>query len=85
MKLRSGKNLANKLYSHNPIYKSQIDYEKKLKINFKKWKTHINNKILFHHNMGCDDIPDLPYYDYFVEGIPVQQIVDYIKKEFFFY
>jgi|TARA_B110000027_G_C16069511_1_gene278329 hypothetical protein len=84
MKLRSGK-ILSKTENHNPIYKSQKDYEKKLKINFKKWKTLINNKILFHYNMSCEDIPDLPYYDYFVEGVPVEQIVEYIKKEFFFY
>ena len=85
MKLRSGKLVYNKEQSHNPYYKSQIDYENTITKNFNIWKRKINNTILFNYNMGCDNIPDIPYYDYFVEGITVQQIVDYIKKEFFFY
>ena len=85
MELRSGKILSNKTEKHNPTYNSVTDYEMKLEKNFKEWKTEINNKIIYQYNMSCDDIPVLPYYDYFVEGISVEQIVEYIKNEFFYF
>lgn len=83
MQLRSGKTYEKQL--HNPEFISQQSYENKLKNNFMIWKNKINNTILQKYNMSCEDIPDLPYYDYFVEGIKPKQIVEYIENEFFYF
>ena len=72
MKLRSGK--IYKPQFHNPYENDIKKYEEKLDYNFNLWKKEINNKIIQKYNMSCDDIPDLPYFDYFVEGVQVKFI-----------
>ena len=82
MQLRSGKIYKTQLHNPNEISKER--YEEVLKNNFNLWKNTINNKIIEKYNMSCEDIPDLPYYDYFVEGVTVRHVIEYIENEFFY-
>ena len=34
----------------------------------------INDLVYKKYCMDCEDIPDLPYFDYFVEGISTQDV-----------
>lgn len=77
MELRSGK-----------IYENEIDYdeekyEMELSTNFTKWKKVINDLVYKKYSLGCEDIPDLPYFDYFVESFSTQDVFEHIEKEFF--
>ena len=81
MELRSGTIYNNHMSKQE---EEEEEYERELSTNFSKWKKTINDMLYEKYCMDCDDIPDLAYFDYFVEGISVEQVFSYIEKEFFF-
>ena len=87
MHLRSGtiyNYLPNQNQSPSPSQVEHIDDEEEYYNNlenlFVQWKQIVNAIVLHNYGMGCDDIPDFPYYDCFVEHISPHEMFQIIDR-----
>lgn len=82
MELRSG----NIIYNENNMDFNDPDeeYYNNLGRQFNIWKGHINRFCLREVNMGCDDLPDMPYYDCFVEGITARDMATKLLRDCYY-
>ena len=85
MHLRSGTNynyLPIQNQSPSPLQVEDIDKEEEYYNNlenlFAQWKQIVNAIVLHNYGMGCEDIPDFPYYDCFVEHISPHEMFQII-------
>ena len=85
MHLRSGTNynyLPNQ--SPSPLQVEDIDNEEEYNNNlenlFVQWKQIVNAIVLHNYGMGCEAIPDFPYYDCFVEHISPHEMFQIIDR-----
>ena len=90
MHLRSGT-----VYDYLPIQNqspspSQVEniddeeeYYNNLENLFSQWKQIVNAIVLHNYGMACDDIPDFPYYDCFVEHISPHEMFQIIDRNMF--
>ena len=74
MHLRSGTNYNYLPFqSPSPLQvedtNSEEEYYNNLENLFVQWKQIVNAIVLHNYGMGCEAIPDFPYYDCFVEHI----------------
>lgn len=44
-------------------------------MNFKQWENKVNELMIKHYGAGVDDIPDMPYYDWFTDDITPESAV----------
>ena len=59
-------------------FENEEEYYYNLDNLFPLWKLIVNAIVLHNYRMGCDDIPDFPYYDCFVEHISPHQMFQII-------
>lgn len=50
---------------------------------FMTWKAGINEQIIEELGIECDDIPDFPYYDCFIENVEMVQVLNQIRSQFY--
>ena len=70
MKTRSGLtyNFTEKTTDDSSSYYTDLGKQ------FQRWKKDINNLVLNHLSISCDDLPDIDYYSLFVENITAEQV-----------
>ena len=86
MHLRSGNHYQNKyVYSSPPPspamaeeVQNEDEYYNTLENLFSHWKQIVNAIVVHNYGMGCEDIPDFPYYDCFVEHISPHEMFQII-------
>ena len=42
---------------------------------FRQWENKVNERMLQEHGVGVDDIPDMPWYDWFTDEMEVETAV----------
>jgi len=50
---------------------------------FQDWKNKVNNLALKQLKLSCDELPDIDYYNLFVEGITAEQVKDKLVYDFY--
>lgn len=90
MHLRSGTNynylpIQNQYPSHLLVedIDNEEEYYNNLENLFSQWKQIVNAIVLHNYGMGCEDIPDFPYYDCFVEHISPHEMFQIIHGNMF--
>ena len=86
--LRSGTNYQSHFQSSSPSpspamadeIQSDEEYYNTLDNLFAHWKQIVNSIVLHNYGMGCDDIPDFPYYDLFLENISQHEMFQIIDN-----
>lgn len=86
MHLRSGTTYNYTNDSNNVYETSDYDYEyyATLGRNFNTWKANVNRICLRETNLGCDDLPDMDYYSYFVEGVTFQRMAALLLRGLYY-
>tara|TARA_B100000768_G_C11233541_1_gene356199 strand:+ start:454 stop:696 length:243 start_codon:yes stop_codon:yes gene_type:complete len=62
---------------------SNTNYYLNLANTFQEWKNKINELVLTQINLGCEDLPDIDYYNLFVEGVPEEQVKNKLVYDFY--
>jgi len=51
---------------------------------FRQWEAAVNEFMLKKHGVGIDDIPDMPYHDWWADEMPVktavQEAIDIVNE-----
>ncbi len=79
MKLRSGK-----IYYYDINDEPEYQYYARLGRQFNTWKAEVNRLCIREVNLGCDDLPDMPYYSYFVEGVTSKRMKDLLLRDTYY-
>ena len=79
MKLRNGK-----VYYYDINDEPEYQYYTRLARNFNTWKARVNRVCQREVGLGCDDLPDMDYYNYFVEGVTFQRMAQILLREVYF-
>ena len=79
MELRSGN-----IYNNDFDVEQHYQYYSSLGRNFNTWKAHVNRLCKREVNLGCDDLPDMDYYNYFAEGVTFQRMTNILLREVYY-
>ena len=83
MLLRSGTTYnenTNVYETNDPNY----EYYATLARNFNTWKGNVNRICIRRVNMSCDDLPDVDYYNHFVEGVSFQRMAEILLRDLYY-
>ena len=48
---------------------------------FAQWKVEVNAHVMARAGLFADDLPDVPYYDWFEDGISPQEAAEMVLEE----
>ena len=80
MELRNGKIYTNQVTKDEEEYQ----YYANLGRRFNTWKANVNSICRREVNLGCDDLPDMDYYNCFVEGVTAQSMAHHLLREVYY-